>query len=713
MYIYFSGMATTRQTVRNTLERQQSTPHSNALTPTWWRVSLFIILLLAFALRLHTLTHQDIWWDEARNIDVALRPFGHIATAPELDIHPPVYFWLLHVWGRMAGLGVEAVGAVSPAVLAFLMRFVSVGAGMLSVALIALLARSCAARQTQNSASLCAAIIASLSPFWLAESQEARMYTVGFALLGAAGVAILDCGLRIEDSSIYGAIRQRKSFILLSALAFLVHYNALFILVAWYGWWGVYALMQQDRWRRISIIIGCGLATLLLVLPVAPIALRQIPTYANPNLVIPTLADYLTTNWQSYLGGYAWTTELLSGWATVWLWAMLAVLVIGMTLYFGYWILDFGLSARPSDWQNPKSKIANLESLFLLTWLCGGLLLYYIAVLDRGTFNPRYASFITPALYALLGLALAQFGRICRPLTVLGLVLVLVGLIPAVRADLYDGRFDREHVSDVVDWLRIHTRPDDVIFVDQKYPFGFYYDRYTILADATPEGDEAAPARYLFVDINDLDARLTAWAGHARRVFWVQWFESDTDPRRAVAFLLDKAGRRAGEKEFVGYEIDWWELTPPTIFALAPNLTPITHSFPLAVKTVAVSLPAAPLTPGSMIPVVIQWQRVDEGEINRPLKARVALHRMGGSSIKGQADERLLNDRHRLPSEWSREEQPFNVYRVPVPEDLEEGSYEVRLVVYDAETLEALPLVDEAGNPAGMEAVLGMVEIKQ
>ena len=56
------------------------------------------MLLAAFALRLYELTRQDIWWDEARNIDVALRPFVQVATAPELDIHPPVYFWLLHFW---------------------------------------------------------------------------------------------------------------------------------------------------------------------------------------------------------------------------------------------------------------------------------------------------------------------------------------------------------------------------------------------------------------------------------------------------------------------------------------------------------------------------------------------------------------------------------------------------------------------------------------
>ena len=61
-----------------------------------WLWLLLLLTLAAFALRVYRLDAQDIWWDEARNIDVATRPLGQIASAPELDIHPPVYFYLLH-----------------------------------------------------------------------------------------------------------------------------------------------------------------------------------------------------------------------------------------------------------------------------------------------------------------------------------------------------------------------------------------------------------------------------------------------------------------------------------------------------------------------------------------------------------------------------------------------------------------------------------------
>ena len=71
------------------------------------------------------------------------------------------------------------------------------------------------------------------------------------------------------------------------------------------------------------------------------------------------------------------------------------------------------------------------------------------------------------------------------------------------------------------------------------------------------------------------------------------------------------------------------------------------------------------------------------------------------------------NDRHLMPAEWGPTDQPLNVYLLPTPAELPDGRYELRLLVYDAETLEPLTLVGEAGNPAGQEATLGMVEIRR
>ena len=108
--------------------------------------------------------------------------------------------------------------------------------------------------------------------------------------------------------------------------------------------------------------------------------------------------------------------------------------------------------------------------------------------------------------------------------------------------------------------------------------------------------------------------------------------------------------------------------------------------------------------------MVIRWQRQPGGEATRPLKARVALYSEDGARVS-QRDERLLNDRHLLPAEWSLEDRPLNVYLLDVPDDTPLGAYTIGLLVYDADTLEPLNLVDDAGNPAGVEATIGAVEV--
>ncbi|MBK8046889.1 MAG: hypothetical protein IPK16_07060 [Anaerolineales bacterium] len=604
-----------------------------------------------------------------------------------------------------------------PAQIAFYSRLFSVFAGVLGVALVAALGYKAGGRLS----GLLAAVVAAGSPFWLAESQETRMYTVGFALLAAAAVAFWgararEIGDRRAEIGDWRAVGRRVvngpsiGFILLSTAALLTHYNAVFILVAWYGWWGIWALIGPKRWQSLGVVVLSGLAMTLLASPILPIALRQLPEYENPNITIPSIGDYLQQNWQAYLGGYAFDPALLAGQGTLWLWTVLALAVVGAGI---------GLTAA---WRRRASAAsgAHLEFgvlTFLLAWLVGGLALYYIAVLDRNSFNVRYASFITPALFVLMGAGFAAFAVWWKPLPVAALAILLVGVAPALQADLYDPRFDREHIGEVTNWLRANTRPGDVIFVDQKYPFGFYYQPFTTDPAAVLNGDEP-PARYLFVDINTLDQQLVTWAKDAQRVFWVQWFESDTDPRRAVHFLLDKYGQQGGEQWFQGYSIDWWDMNPPTDFVLAPSLQPLQVRFGSTVQTVALSLPEQSLAPGELLPVAIQWQRAPGDPVAQPLKARVALYD-GADNRLVQADERLLNDRHRAPVEWRSEDQPLNVYSLPLPEDLPEGEYAVRLLVYTyipdgtgGETTQPLDFMDVAGNPAGQETAIGKVIVE-
>ena len=125
------------------------------------KILLVPVLLLAFHLRMDAVGDWPLRWDEAFSVWFAQMGLaeGTIKTAD--DIHPPLYFWLLHVWVRLAGISEFAI------------RALSVFFGLLTIAVIHSLTLHLSRRQL--AAALAVTLIA-LSPFHVAWSQDARMY---------------------------------------------------------------------------------------------------------------------------------------------------------------------------------------------------------------------------------------------------------------------------------------------------------------------------------------------------------------------------------------------------------------------------------------------------------------------------------------------------------------------------------------------------------
>ena len=202
-----------------------------------WVVAI-LILLGAWALYLQRLDAQDIWWDEARNIEVATRPLAQIAGAPELDIHPPLYFYGLHLWTSFLGTT------------AFTTRLFSAWFGLLAAALTYRLARNLAPGPAGRLSGLLALSLAAFSPYLLAEAQETRMYTFTWALLAAAALSVWQA---TQARSRRGAWIWWFAFAALSAASLLAHYATALILVTWaFGCWSgrCAARTASPAWER-------------------------------------------------------------------------------------------------------------------------------------------------------------------------------------------------------------------------------------------------------------------------------------------------------------------------------------------------------------------------------------------------------------------------------------------------------------------------------
>ena len=191
------------------------------------RIGLFLVILLAAAVRLYGLDAKALWFDETLSWRLQSFPLPMLVerTGSPATVHPPLYFVALRGWTRGFGDSV------------FSLRLASTLFGVLSVWAIYGLTRDLAAmslgrepeRSRCRAAGLLAACLVAVSPYHIHAAHQVRPYTLGI-LLAVFSTWLLVCALnaRTRRGMISGWL-----FYALTAVAFCYTHNlALFSLVA-------------------------------------------------------------------------------------------------------------------------------------------------------------------------------------------------------------------------------------------------------------------------------------------------------------------------------------------------------------------------------------------------------------------------------------------------------------------------------------------------
>src|SRR5262245_14578312 len=200
------------------------------------KILLVLILALAIFLRFYLLDAQSFWNDEGNSARIAERSLTLITEGAAGDIHPPLYYYLLHFWRGVFGTS------------EFALRSLSAVLGVLLVGLTFLIGR----KAFSAGIGLLAAFVAAINPFQIYYSQEARMYIL-LAVIGAAATFFLlrngaaatffllrlleGWGARIRDQG--SGIRDRRwrfvidhlSLVICYALGLYTHYAFPFVFV--------------------------------------------------------------------------------------------------------------------------------------------------------------------------------------------------------------------------------------------------------------------------------------------------------------------------------------------------------------------------------------------------------------------------------------------------------------------------------------------------
>ncbi|KHK64418.1 glycosyltransferase family 39 protein [Pseudomonas frederiksbergensis] len=253
-------------------------PHAYPGKPFSWFVNgpaLAAAVVLALAVRFYGITTPAIWYDEAFSILLASHEPWQIWSITAKDVHPPLYYFMLHYW--MVLFGDEALAVRSLGVVA------DVGTVLLSIKLMSLVAT--------RRATWMAALLLALLPISVRYSQEARMYTLlGFWLMGAT-VALV-CWVKAPEKKRFAAI-----YVMLMTAAFYTHYfAALSVLAHWFYWWWGARFFRPVLPARAWILVNGVIV--MLFLPWMPHFIEQLSMNGLKWIPPVTAHSVLSLVWQ-------------------------------------------------------------------------------------------------------------------------------------------------------------------------------------------------------------------------------------------------------------------------------------------------------------------------------------------------------------------------------------------------------------------------------
>ncbi|MGQ9593494.1 MAG: glycosyltransferase family 39 protein [Anaerolineae bacterium] len=665
-------------------------------TKTGERSLLLATLLAALALRLWRLGAESLWYDETVTLFLAQEDLARLTAHTAGDIHPPLYYYLQHVWLRAAGTG------------EFAAAFVSLFFGVLLVALVYRLARDLTG---QGTVALLASLLAAFSPYHLWYSQEVRMYTLGACLGLGAGLILWRWLREARAPSGNLGLRWLAAYAVVTALGLYTLYYFAFLL-AFLALWGAAAAWRAgdtapQKRRLVPAWCGAQVGALALFGPWLPIAFRQATTPPVPPWRSFTpLPQALLESWNALSVGQSLPPRLSWPW----------LLLTGALTTLGFAAL---LRAGRGN-----------VALFLGGYLVFPLVAISLASYAIPLYHPRYLFTYAPPCSILLAAGLDRLHRHGRWLPATALIALLGGYawsawrfetLPAYRAD--------DHRA-AVRYLESRLRPGDAVLVNAGYVYTALevYRREPVAwrgrLTAYPQQEATATSGWILLQTGSIGGAATLGWGDPRSDFypmraeearaaleevfrrhprvWVyRCYDTVTDPQGLLRAWLEEMGIRVDDQVFAGesnlrvqgYLSRLWQGgtlgTPGPLFSGGLRLTGFSAQAEESKRRIWASL---------------TWQKV--GPIPSDWAVSLRLYDRAGHRI-AQADEVPAGPLYG-PRLWTEGETAPHTLRLDLPVGTPPGTYALRLAVYERDSL--TPLSDETGQA---EPEIGTVFLAQ
>lgn len=429
---------------------------------------MLVVLCVAFALRLYRLEDANIWWDEGLAVWAARQSPAEIARWTAADVHPPLYFWLLHGWRRLAGDHEFAV------------RYLSVAFGTLTVAALWTLGRRLFPHQP--TVATLGALFLACSRFAVWWSQETRMYMLG-GLLVTLSLAFA-VGWRADSPW------RVVSYVFVTTAALWTLYLLVLVpaIVTFYWLWE----RREHRGLSWKARLAAQGAVILLFLPWVFYTLLRLRSWSVEG-------EFSTTafvNLYAVLLTLGRSTQIEPYFPLAW---GLLVGAVGLGL------------AAPWSGGRLRGETAAILLLFLML-VAPPLAVWAVTMIPRSLgyvpkpearyllpFAPPFALLLALAGYRLWALRWGQrpTWKWVASLASAAWGILILGIQLWSLSDYYGGRYLADDYRSLTATLRAHWQPGDVVVLhtDESWPIFAYYWPAPFVGTphrqkATPEGAE-------------------------------------------------------------------------------------------------------------------------------------------------------------------------------------------------------------------------------
>lgn len=663
-------------------------------------LGLALLTLAAFALRIYLLDAQSLWYDEGVTAEVARRGIAELTRWTAEDIQPPLYYYVVAFWGRIAGWSEWSL------------RYPSLFFGVLTVPLLAVVTIALTRRRI---AGLLVASFAAFHPLLLYYSQEARMYSMLTALGVLLGYLVVQGEATTRRRDLYWTL-----YVLIATAAVYTHYFAFFLLLALAIAYFSDQLLILPRIRAAAISFETD-ADLPFTLSRRPILGFVIANLVVLLLYIPWLTPLLTrlSVDSSYWEGQFKLQDALRHVAISFISGETVVEREAVRLLLPYAALTLiSIGALLL-----RRAVQPRTILYAILWLILPITAIMLLASATPKFNPRYVMISLPGLLLLWSAGLASmirlrgwdwadvlrtpFVRLQALLAVIIVVLLHAGFFYADRNWFTDVAFTKSEWRDLTQYVRWRIEKDGnrdstqiTLVSGHAWPVWNYY------------APDMPAVRLPDIEILDVNAVLdysnsAATLHEALRgkdnVWLVQWQDKVVDPMQIVPLQFELAG----EEESM--DVEFWQVRLRHYRKVSADRV-LTR--PVAINGESVNFGnlvyLLDYEVGANGDLLLYWQLHPQHPTPMPDLQIV------GDTFAGDLHFSAISDRRPTgyefpPTRWRPEQ--INIGRIPVEEWAGPGAlaghYRVRLSLYDTNgDLSGIDIIGPQGQPLGAQATL-------